>query len=127
MEPSFRPAQPADTELLLGLMRQLYALDGYSFEEGTARTALEGLVRDPGLGRVWVIGRDEEAIGYLVLTFGYTRVVLSDDVAWVSGQAAARPSGISRAGSRSAAAISARTTTRAASPSITTCSSIPRR
>ena len=72
MEPSFHPAQPADTELLLGLMRKLYARDGYSFEEGTARTALEGLVRDPGLGRVWVIGRDEEAIGYLVLTFGYS-------------------------------------------------------
>ncbi len=72
MEPSFRPAQSADIELLLAFMRELYALDGYHFEEATARTALEGIVRDPGLGRVWVIGRGEEAIGYLVLVFGYS-------------------------------------------------------
>ena len=72
MEPSFRLAQPGNTELLLAFMRQLYALDGYPFEEVVARTALEGIVRDPGLGRVWVIERGEEAIGYLVLTFGYS-------------------------------------------------------
>ncbi len=72
MEPSFRLAQPGDVELLLAFMRQLYALDGYPFEEVAARTALEGIVRDPGLGLVWVIGRGEEAIGYLVLTFGYS-------------------------------------------------------
>ena len=72
MELSFRLAQPGDAELLLGLMRQLYALDGYPFEEGTARAALEGLVRDTRLGRVWVIGSGAEPIGYLVLTFGYS-------------------------------------------------------
>ena len=72
MELSFRLAQPGDVDLLLASMRQLYALDGYPFEEGAARPALEGILRDPGLGRVWVIGRGEEAIGYLLLTFGYS-------------------------------------------------------
>ncbi|OLE60250.1 MAG: GNAT family N-acetyltransferase, partial [Cyanobacteria bacterium 13_1_40CM_2_61_4] len=42
------------------------------FDETTARSALEGIVRDRSLGRVWMIGDGRETFGYVVLTLGYS-------------------------------------------------------
>ena len=72
MEPTFRLADKADGDTLIPMMREFYAIDAYPFDEGAARTALEGLLRDPALGRVWLIHDGAEAIGYVVLTFGYS-------------------------------------------------------
>ncbi len=72
MEPIFRLADEADGDTLIAMMREFYAIDAYPFDEGAARRALEGLLRDPALGRVWLIHDGAEAIGYVVLTFGYS-------------------------------------------------------
>lgn len=72
MEPVFRPATAADVEVLLGFMRSFYAIDAYPFDEQIARGALERLLRDPALGRVWLIDADHRPVGYLVLTLGYS-------------------------------------------------------
>ena len=72
MEPTFRLAADTDIDTLIPMMREFYAIDAYPFDEGAARTALEGLLRDPALGRVWLIHDGAEAIGYVVLTFGYS-------------------------------------------------------
>jgi GNAT superfamily N-acetyltransferase len=53
-------------------MRQFYAIDQYPFEEHAARTALEQLLREHTLGRIWLITAEDEAIGYIVVTFGYS-------------------------------------------------------
>lgn len=72
METHFRPATGADIDVLLDFMRQFYAIDNYPFEEGIARRAMGRIVRDASLGRVWLIEMAGEAIGYIVLTFGYS-------------------------------------------------------
>ena len=72
MNPTFRLAQPADVDQLIGFMRRLYEHDGTPFDETTARRALEGIVRDRSLGRVWMIGDGRETFGYVVLTLGYS-------------------------------------------------------
>ena len=72
IDPIFQLAEPADVDALLGFMRQLYAHDGTPFDETGARRALEGIVRDRGLGRVWMIGDGRETFGYVVLTLGYS-------------------------------------------------------
>jgi GNAT superfamily N-acetyltransferase len=72
MAPQFRLAREADVDLLLDFMRQFYALEGYPFDEGAGRAALATLVRDPSLGRAWLIREGDAAIGYVVLTFGYS-------------------------------------------------------
>jgi GNAT superfamily N-acetyltransferase len=72
MAPQFRLAREPDVELLLDFMRQFYALERYPFDEVAARAALTTLVRDPSLGRAWLIGEGDAAIGYVVLTFGYS-------------------------------------------------------
>jgi ribosomal protein S18 acetylase RimI-like enzyme len=72
MEFRFGPAQESDLDTLVAMMREFYAIDQYPFDEGIARAALERLLSDATLGRVWVIREGEAAIGYLVLTLGYS-------------------------------------------------------
>ena len=68
----FQPATSADIELLLGFMRQFYEIDHYPFDEQIAREALDGIIADRSLGRVWVIREESSPVGYIVLTLGYS-------------------------------------------------------
>ncbi len=72
MHPQFRFASSADIELLLDFMRQFYAIDGYLFDAPLARSTMQQIVEDASLGRVWLIYHQETAIGYVVLTFGFS-------------------------------------------------------
>ena len=72
MHPQFRLASSADIELLLDFMRQFYAIDAYPFDVYLARSTMQQIVEDASLGRVWLIYRQETAIGYVVLTFGFS-------------------------------------------------------
>jgi ribosomal protein S18 acetylase RimI-like enzyme len=99
-ETSFRLATESDAETLLPFMRDYYAFDGHAFDEQKARAALITLLRDPSLGRVWLIlanpneveknhkgKRDyknskteaEAPVGYIVLCFGYSLEWLGRD------------------------------------------------
>lgn len=66
-------AQESLHELLV-MMRELQADDPWScrFEEESARNALDELLRDPSLGRVWIISDDAKPIGYIVMAFDYS-------------------------------------------------------
>jgi len=72
MEIQFRLANFADINTLVEFMRQFYSIDQYPLDEQVARTALEKIVGDPSLGRVWLINHEHEAIGYIAVTFGYS-------------------------------------------------------
>jgi diamine N-acetyltransferase len=79
MEPSFRLATDSDADLLLEMMREYYAFDGHAFDEPRAGAALLTFLRDPTLGRAWLICADETPVGYIVLTFGYSLEYLGRD------------------------------------------------
>lgn len=72
MEDPCRCAAPTDLDLLLDLMRQFYAIDGYPFAPVVARGALADLIGDAALGRVWLILDGAVPVGYLAVTFGYS-------------------------------------------------------
>lgn len=75
MDVELRTAGAGEMDLVLGLMRGLYASDHIPFEEPRARRALAELLADPALGGVWLVAarREEtEVIGYAVLTLGYS-------------------------------------------------------
>lgn len=72
MKPVFTLATLSDVELLIELMREFYAFDHIAFDEGAARRALEQILRDRRFGVIHLIRADEEAAGYLVLTFGFS-------------------------------------------------------
>ena len=72
MEPTFKPADHADLEILLDLVREYYAFDGHTYDRDVARAALEGLMRKPAFGRAWLIRDGAAPVGYVVLTIGYS-------------------------------------------------------
>ncbi len=72
METEFCLATSTDIDILVSFMRQFYAIDHYPFEESAARTALKQMIDDRGLGRIWLITKNGEAIGYIVVAFGFS-------------------------------------------------------
>ena len=79
MDPTFRIATEADSDLLLVMMREYYAFDGHAYDEQRARVALLNFLREPSFGRAWLICDGDMAVGYIVLTFGYSLEYLGRD------------------------------------------------
>lgn len=78
-EAQWRYAVEADEEQVLALMRQYYAEDGYEFHEDRARGALARLFTERSLGRIWVVSTENEVVGYVVLTLGFSLEYLGRD------------------------------------------------
>lgn len=72
MGASFRIATRRDLDLLGTLMREFYTLERLAFDEELARAALEKILDDSSLGRVWLIHVEGTPAGYFVLTFGFS-------------------------------------------------------
>ena len=71
METNFKIANTSDTETLLELIQEFYEVEHLPFDDNTVR-ALAKILKDDSLGRIWLIQDGNEAIGYVVLTFGYS-------------------------------------------------------
>ena len=72
MGPTFKAADRSDVDVLLGLRRAFCCHQHFPFAEGAARTALDNLLADDSLGKVWLIHLGGAAVGYIVLTFSYS-------------------------------------------------------
>ena len=70
--PVFKSAGAADVPALLALQAAYYREDRYPFVESVARAVWERLLADGNLGRVWVVEIEQEPVGYVVLTLGYS-------------------------------------------------------
>ena len=68
----FRPAQPADIDAIVAMMRGYYARDGYTFIEDEARHAGLMLTREPALGRLWVACEGKTVVGYVAVALGFS-------------------------------------------------------
>jgi ribosomal protein S18 acetylase RimI-like enzyme len=64
-----REAGRGDVQTLVGLMRDFSAESGYTLNEPPAAAAFETLLARPELGRIWLVEREGEAAGYIVITF----------------------------------------------------------
>lgn len=53
-------------------MREYYTEDGYEFDHLAARDAVETLIQDEKLGRLWVAGNDQNVEAYLAVTRGFS-------------------------------------------------------
>jgi ribosomal protein S18 acetylase RimI-like enzyme len=69
---AFQTPLPSDIKQLLNFMRQLYEHDQCPFNEISAEKATALLLMHPEWGNIWFITQNEEKIGYLVLTFGFS-------------------------------------------------------
>ncbi len=74
MAVSFHTACREDLPQLLLMMKELQRDDPWSlpFDEAEAVKVVEQLLRDPSLGRIWIIKNDGENVGYVVMTFDYS-------------------------------------------------------
>jgi diamine N-acetyltransferase len=72
MQISFRAAALADIDWLVEAMREFNAIDDYGFNESIARPALGKFIADSSLGGLWLIEAEGKAVGYVVLTFGFS-------------------------------------------------------
>jgi GNAT superfamily N-acetyltransferase len=67
-----RVAGPGDIPRLVELMVEFYAESGHPCDPARAAAAFDQLVRDPRLGRVWLLEHAGRSVGYAVLTLGYS-------------------------------------------------------
>lgn len=72
MEISFKIATNTDINLILTMMEEFYKLEHIPFNNQIATRCLEEIVSDDRLAKIWLICADEEPVGYVVLTFGYS-------------------------------------------------------
>lgn len=79
MEITFKIADHLDTEILVQLIREFHEFEHLPFDEGTIRSLLAKLLKKDYLGRVWLIQQGRDALGYIVLTFGYSLEFLGRD------------------------------------------------
>ncbi len=69
---AIRPGTVDDLEELLALGRRYCEADGHEFHEARARRAFAGLLAEPRWGTVLLAELDGTAIGYAVVTVGYS-------------------------------------------------------
>ena len=72
MEATFKKATSNDMDVLLKLIKELYQLENIPFNYQILVKCLGEVFSNEQLGMVWLICMDDEAIGYIVLTFGYS-------------------------------------------------------
>lgn len=72
MNPNFTLADESDADSLVELMREFYEVEHLPFDERAARLALRQILRERAYGVVHLIRWDEELIGYVVVTFGFS-------------------------------------------------------
>src|SRR5436190_20266193 len=68
----FRSATQADVGVLLELEADFYAGEQYPFDTAEGRTLLVRLLNEPQRGRIFLAVRDDEIVGYVILTFAYS-------------------------------------------------------
>ena len=71
-EVSIQPATAGDVDVLVDLMAEYYVFDRLPFDAPAARAALQELLHDASLGRLWLVVDGEEPAGYAGLTLGYS-------------------------------------------------------
>ncbi|MGV3531853.1 MAG: GNAT family N-acetyltransferase [Chthoniobacteraceae bacterium] len=71
MSPLFRAAESTDHEQLLALIEDFYREEMIPFDLQIIRSAVQELLSDATLGRIWLIEHDGHIAGYLVAIFGY--------------------------------------------------------
>ncbi|HLO47815.1 MAG TPA: GNAT family N-acetyltransferase [Kamptonema sp.] len=69
---SYRVGALSDLTLLLELVKEFHAKEKLAFDEKLDNDALEIFLADPSLGKIWLIQKEDEVIGYIILTFGYS-------------------------------------------------------
>ena len=72
MEITFKPADATHINLLVEMMRELYAYDHTPFDEQANLSALRQILADASFGRVYLMEAGGDVAGYIILTLGFS-------------------------------------------------------
>jgi ribosomal protein S18 acetylase RimI-like enzyme len=72
MRYQIREAAGADTEAIIRLMREFYAIDQYTFDEHRSRHNLEMFIGSGKYGEIWVVSDAQQVVGYAVLALAFS-------------------------------------------------------
>lgn len=65
----FKPLENSDIEIIISMMQEFYAIDGYPINTETSRKLFAEFLETENLGKAWLILSDNEVVGYIILTF----------------------------------------------------------
>jgi len=68
----YEVAKENDSEVLLAMMKDFYAIDGYPFDKSRNLRIYEKLLAHPEWGRIWIVRLNDEVVAYFVVTYGYS-------------------------------------------------------
>lgn len=71
-ELQLRPASPADLDTLLPMVSAYHAVEQISLSRAQRADAVRTLLTDERLGGFWLLVVDQQPVGYLALTYGYS-------------------------------------------------------
>lgn len=69
---TFKPVQLSDIDIILPMMQDFYAIDGYPIDVAVSKRLFEDFIADEKLGRAWLIYFTDEIVGYVILTFVFS-------------------------------------------------------
>jgi ribosomal protein S18 acetylase RimI-like enzyme len=68
----FQKATQKDKKVLLEFMEDFYALDEYPFDKKITSKNLNRVLKNPQMGKIWIINDKKFSIGYFILTFVFS-------------------------------------------------------
>ena len=72
MEAVFKPIEVQDLPVVIAMMEAFYAIDNYPIDANVSRGLLHEFLENESLGRGWIILKDNEPVGYVIMTFVFS-------------------------------------------------------
>lgn len=72
MEVLFKPVEMIDIPVVLRMMEEFYAIDNYPIDLNVSRGLLLEFLENESLGKGWLILKDTEPVGYVIMTFVFS-------------------------------------------------------
>ncbi len=72
MKTTLIPFVPSHKKHLLRMMSDFYAIDDYQFNHESASKNVDHFTGNDDLGKLFMIQYDQQVVGYIILTFGFS-------------------------------------------------------
>ena len=72
MQPTFKPFEATDAPVVITMMQEFYAIDGYPIDAAVSSGLFFEFIENEALGCGWIILLDGKPIGYVILTFVFS-------------------------------------------------------
>jgi GNAT superfamily N-acetyltransferase len=72
MEAVFKPIEAIDIPAVVSMMENFYAIDNYPMDAAVAKGLLMEFTENESLGKGWLILKDGQPVGYVILTFVFS-------------------------------------------------------